>query len=193
MYEYIRGTITELTPACATIECNGMGYFIHISVNTYSQLSQGQNATIYLHPIVREDAHLLFGFADKNEREVFRHLISVSGVGANTARMILSSLSPIEIIGAISSGNSVMLRNIKGIGAKSAERIIVDLRDKIGKLSGTEEIFGIENNTIQNEALSALVMLGFSKAASEKVVSKLTKEEKPVAVEDLIRKALKLL
>jgi Holliday junction DNA helicase RuvA len=193
MYEYIKGKITELTPASVVLECQGIGYFIHISVNTYSQLATDKDVTIYLHPVIREDAHLLFGFADRNEREVFRFLISVSGIGANTARMILSSLSPTEVVVAISSGNSAALRSIKGIGVKAAERIIVDLRDKVGKMSGSDEIFGIESNTIQNEALSALIMLGFSKASSEKVVAKLMKDEKPTTVEDLIRKSLKML
>ena len=193
MYEYISGDITELTPAHLVIENGGTGYFVNISLNTYSALGGKKSARVYLHQVVREDAHLLFGFAERDERELFRLLITVSGIGANTARVMLSSLSTGEIRKAIIEGNVNMLKGVKGIGLKSAQRIIVDLKDKLGKLSESEEIFATEDNTIREESLSALIMLGFPKNAVEKVINQLSAEGQITSVENLVKRALKKL
>lgn len=193
MYEYISGKITELTPAYAVVENNGIGYLVHISLTTYTHLNGTEKAMLYLHHVVREDAQLFFGFFSRQERELFRLLISVSGVGPNTARMMLSSTSPDEIQKAISSANILVLKGIKGIGQKTAERIIVDLRDKINKASAQDEILTGGHNTIREEALSALLMLGFSRNASEKVLDKLLAEKAGLLAEELVKHALKLL
>lgn len=193
MIEYINGPVRKITPAFLVIETGGVGYFVNISLNTFSKLEHAPEYKVLIHEVIREDTHQLFGFADSEERDVFRHLISVSGVGASTARMVLSSLSPAEIEHAIASSDVNALKSVKGIGLKTAQRIIVDLKDKIGKTSSTGEIFAVSDNTAREEALSALVMLGFGKSAVSKVLEKLTKEEKNLTVEDLIRKALKLL
>ena len=193
MYEYIEGKIDELNPAYVILDSNGIGYFISISLTTYSQIQSQKNIRLMTHLVVREDAHLLYGFYSKIERDVFRQLISVSGVGANTARMMLSSLTPSEIQQAIVSANVSQLKNIKGIGTKTAERIIVDLKNKLGTEANGEEIFFTKDNRTRDEALSALVMLGFSKTAVEKVVNKLLTENKDIVVEDLVKKALKVL
>jgi Holliday junction DNA helicase RuvA len=193
MYEYIQGTITELTPTYAIVDNQGIGYYVHISLTSFSAMQAGKSQKLFLHQVIREDAHLLFGFVESTERELFRLLLSVSGVGANTARMILSSLTPSDLTSAIASGNLVALKGIKGIGAKTAERLLVDLRDKVGKIAGGEELTMSQSNTGRNEALSALVTLGFNRPAVEKVLTRLTREEPNSGVEDLIRKALKLL
>jgi holliday junction DNA helicase RuvA len=193
MYEFIRGKIVELTPAFAVIESNGMGYFINISVSSYSQMHGKQEVTLFLHLAVREDAHVLFGFASKMERELFRMLISVSGIGPNTARMVLSSLPPNEIQNAIHEGNVNVLQSVKGIGTKSAQRIIVDLKDKIGISSDEQQNFASLNNTLKIEALSAMEVLGFNKKTAEKVLEKLILTNPDSTVEDLIKKALKVL
>jgi holliday junction DNA helicase RuvA len=193
MYEYIAGNIKEMTPASLVIENAGIGFFVNISLNTYSVLSGKSSALLYLHQVVREDAHLLFGFADKPERELFRQLITVSGIGANTARLMLSSLSPSEIRNAITTGNVGVLKGVKGIGLKSAQRIIVDLKDKLGRVAQQEEIFTASGNTIREEALSALIMLGFPKNAVEKVINQLLAVSEAGSVEDLIKGALKKL
>lgn len=191
MFEYIKGEIKEISPAHLIIENNQIGYFINISVNTYSQLSGQDNALVYIYEVIREDAHHLFGFFEKKEREIFLHLISVSGVGANTARVMLSSLAPAEIQNAISTGNVNVLKSIKGIGAKTAERIIVDLKDKVGKIPDGEQIIARIDNTIKDEALSALVMLGFPKAKVDKIINEILKQNKALSVEELIKEALK--
>ncbi|HPF94057.1 MAG TPA: Holliday junction branch migration protein RuvA [Tenuifilaceae bacterium] len=191
MYEFISGKLVELSPAYAVIEAGGIGYQINISLNTFALLEGKSEATLYLHLVVREDAHLLYGFAAKEERELFRHLISVSGVGANTARVILSSLSPAEITQAIAQGDVNLLKQIKGIGLKTAQRIVVDLKDKIAKGSAEQEIFAQSNNTIRDEALSALVMLGFTKAVAEKTISQILKNSPNQTVEGIIKDALK--
>jgi holliday junction DNA helicase RuvA len=193
MYEYIRGKVIEVNPAQVVIEVSGIAYLIHISLNTYSILAKSSEAILFVHQVVREDAHLLFGFRDKKEREIFRLLISVSGIGANTARLILSSLSPSEIEKAIISADVRTLQNIKGIGQKTAQRLIVDLGSKFGKLTGTSEIFNLKSNTVREESLSALVNLGFSKLAAEKVLDRITGQykEAELSLEDLIKKALK--
>lgn len=193
MYEYINGKIVEVTPTYVVIEASGVGYFINISLYSYAEIQKLDECRIYLHQVIREDAHVLFGFYSKNEREIFRQLISVSGVGANTARMMLSSISPYEIQHAIIEENVNVLKKIKGIGAKSAERIIVDLKDKMGKVSGEHEIFTTKDNTIEEEALSALVLLGFNKNAVKKAIHKILTEHRDFSVEDVIKTALKIL
>ena len=191
MIEYIKGHITQITPTFVIIETGGIGYLVNISINTFSLLEGKTEFKILIHEVIREDAHQLFGFADAGEREIFRLLISVSGVGANTARMMLSSLSPGEIEKAIASSDVHVLQGVKGIGLKTAQRIIVDLKDKIGKHAGSGEIFSLTDNTNREEALSALVMLGFAKSAVAKVLDKIVREEKSLTVEDMIKRALK--
>lgn len=191
MIEYINGPVIKITPAFLVIETGGVGYFVSISLNTFSKLEHKTTYKVLIHEVIREDTHQLFGFADAEERDIFRQLISVSGVGASTARMVLSSLSPVEIERAIASSDVNALKSVKGIGLKTAQRIIVDLKDKIGKVAASGEIFAVSDNTAREEALSALVMLGFAKSAVSKVLEKLVKEEKNLTVEDLIRKALK--
>lgn len=191
MIDYIQGTVTRITPAFLTIETGGVGYFINISLSTFSKLEGKAQYKILVHEVIREDSHQLFGFADEEERETFRFLISVSGVGAATARMMLSSLSPAEIEKAIIGSDVNVLKSVKGIGLKTAQRIIVDLKDKLGKPSASGEIFAFSDNTRREEALSALVMLGFAKSAVIKVLDKIAREEKDLTVEDLIKRALK--
>jgi Holliday junction DNA helicase RuvA len=191
MIDYIKGTITQVTPTFLTIETGGVGYFVNISLTTFSKLEGKSDYKVLIHEVIREDAHLLFGFADKEEREIFRFLISVTGVGASTARMMLSSLSPGEVERAIIGSDVNVLKSVKGIGLKTAQRIIVDLKDKLGKQSGTGEIFALADNTRRDEALSALVMLGFAKGAVSKVLEKIVREDKDLTVEDMIKRALK--
>lgn len=193
MYEFIRGTIIERNPASVVIETAGVGYSVNISLNTYTKLSQKTEVLIYMHQVVREDAHLLFGFADKIERELFRNLISVNGVGANTAIMMLSSLSPDEIATAVTTENVAVLKAVKGIGIKTAQRIIIDLKDKLAKFRENDTIFTLPDNTILNESLSALVMLGFVKKDAEKVIAKILQEQPQSTVEGVIKQALKRL
>ncbi|MBR5167507.1 MAG: Holliday junction branch migration protein RuvA [Salinivirgaceae bacterium] len=191
MYEYIQGRIAELTPAYVVIDNGGVGYMILISLNTYTSLSGKEQAIVFTHYIVREDAQLLYGFASKTEREVFRLLLTVSGVGANTARMVLSSLSASELRDAVLTGNVGMIKSIKGVGQKTAERIIVDLKDKIGKTEANTDFLFAQSNTNREEALSALVALGFQKNVVEKLLDKLLKENPTMQVEEMVKKALK--
>lgn len=191
MYEYIQGKITELTPASVVIDNQGIGYFISISLNTYSALSGKEQAIVFIHQVVREDAQLLFGFYNKTEREIFRQLITVSGIGANTARMMLSSMSPDEIREAILTANVKLLSGIKGIGAKTAQRVIIDLKDKVGKFDISNDFLLSISNTNREEALSALVMLGFTKNTVEKVLDKVLKDNPKAEVEELVKQALK--
>jgi Holliday junction DNA helicase RuvA len=163
MLNYIKGELVDLTPTNAILEVNGIGYEINISLHSYSQLNGATTCKVFVHQVIREDAHLLFGFATLDERSVFRYLISVSGIGASTARMILSSLSPDEVRNAIALADVTLLQSIKGIGAKSAQRIIIDLKDKIVKSADISQIFKPIDNTIKKEALSALEILGFSR------------------------------
>lgn len=192
MIDYIKGEIAELSPASITIECGGIGYQANISLNTYSVLNGTSSAKIYVYESIREDAYVLFGFADKGERQLFLHLISVSGVGPSTARVILSSMNFTEIESAIATENVAVLQSIKGIGPKTAQRIIVDLKDKIiatdvqGK--ATESTMVSDNSPA---AVSALVMLGFSQSISAKTVSKIVKESPALSVEAIIKEALK--
>jgi Holliday junction DNA helicase RuvA len=191
MIDYINGVIKKVTPTYLIIETGGIGYLVYISLTTFSLIEKKSEYKILIHEVIREDAHQLFGFAGHEERDIFRLLISVNGVGANTARMMLSSLSPAEIVNAISLSEVNVLKGIKGIGLKTAQRIIVELKDKIGSHAGGEQIFALTDNTIHEEALSALVMLGFAKSAVTKVLDKIIREEKNLTVEDLIKKALK--
>lgn len=194
MIDYIRGSITDLTPASVTIETYGIGYLINISLSTYTFLQGKDEALVYIYEAIREDSHTLYGFFDKHEREIFVHLISVSGVGPSTGRMILSSLSSQEVESVIASENATALQTVKGIGAKTAQRIILDLKDKI-KYTGAGTTVTVPAATFASahgqEAVSALVMLGFTKAASEKVVAKITKATPNLTVEAIIKQALK--
>ena len=193
MIEYIKGKIAETSPTNAVIECYGIGYDVNISLTTYSLLTVGEEAKLYIYEAIREDAHLLYGFINRRERELFVLLISVSGVGPNTARIILSSVTPDELENVIASENVGLLKNVKGIGTKTAERIIVDLKDKI-KVGDSTFIIGTrESNEVQEETVAALVMLGYAQAAAKKVVQKLAKENPNYKVEELIKIALKAL
>ncbi len=193
MYEFIEGEFVEKSPAHLIVQGGHLAYHIHISVFTYSQISSLLSGRIYLHFVVREDAQILYGFAGREEREIFRMLISVSGVGANTARLILSSLSPDEITQAILAGNVSLLQGIKGIGAKSAQRIIIDLKDKLGKGAGIDELFFSQDKTSRDEALSALVALGFPKKTIEKTVTRILSEQPELSVEEVVKAALKFM
>lgn len=193
MYEYIKGLLVEATPTFAVIECGGVGYYISISVNTYSQISSAKEVMLYLHQIVREDAHLLYGFFSKEERTVFRQLISVSGVGANTASVMLSSMTVNEIAGAIMTENVNAIKSVKGIGLKTAQRVIIELKDKITAVGYAEEANLGCTSTIKEEALAALVMLGFVKAQASKVLDKIVAAGGVASVEELIKLALKQL
>lgn len=193
MYAFISGRIAEITPAYAIVDNHGVGYFINITLNTFTAIGEQTEVKLYTHLQVLEDAHNLFGFYTAKERDMFELLISVSGVGCNTARLILSSLTVNELSTAIAGEDIRTIQAVKGIGSKTAQRIIVDLRDKVRKTEYTEEVVGIANNTVKNEALSALVILGFSKNAAGKVLDKLLKQTPDASVEVLIREALKLL
>lgn len=193
MYEYIQGEIDELNPAYLVLQCGGVGYALHISLNTFSALQGSTSAKVYTHFIIREDAHLLYGFATTSERELFRNLLSVNGVGAATALMMLSSLSPDEITAAIASENVGLLKSVKGIGIKTAQRIIIDLKDKVGKATHPEQILIPADNTIRNEALSALVMLGFARKDADAALGKVMKENPGITVEAVIKLTLKRL
>jgi Holliday junction DNA helicase RuvA len=195
MIEYIKGEITDLTPAYVVVESNGVGYFVNISLNTYTALSSSSSCKIYIYEAIREDAYVLYGFSEKAEREKFMLLISVSGIGANTARMILSSLTVSELETAIATGNVSALKSIKGIGAKTAERAIVDLKDKISKTSeGVAQLpLMTAVSQVKTEALSALTMLGFKSQDSSKVLDKIFLEQPSITVEEAIKKALKML
>ena len=197
MIEYIKGELTELTPALATIEAAGIGYGLNISLNTFSAIQGKKEVKLYVYEAIREDAHLLYGFVNKRERETFLLLITVNGVGANTARMILSSLSVSELCNAISAGNARLIQNVKGIGKMTAQRIIVDLREKIVSLGIADEIppggqmSAPVNNQVKDEAVSALTMLGFAPAPSQKVVLAILQEQPDAPVETVVKLALK--
>lgn len=196
MIEYIKGEIIELTPAQMILECAGIGYELNISLNTYSFYNGKPTGKVYVYEIIREDAHLLFGFADKAEREIFLQLISVSGVGPNTARMILSSFSPSELVRVIAEKNETALTAVKGIGLKTAQRILVDLKNKVKPLEGIAGTSGgrlTGNSAVAEEAVAALVMLGFQKAASQKAVSTILKGSPALAVEQVVKTALRML
>ncbi|HOE05895.1 MAG TPA: Holliday junction branch migration protein RuvA [Bacteroidales bacterium] len=192
MYEYVRGLLTELNPTYAVVDNHGTGWCVQISLTTFSALKQGLEVQLYLHMIVREDAHTLYGFAEKQERAVFRQLILVNGIGPNTARMILSSLSPDELITAIATNNIGVLKTIKGIGQKSAERMVIELKDKIGNISvDISQNFNASGNSLHDDALQALLMLGFNKSAIDKVLRNILKDGAAASVEQVVKRALK--
>lgn len=193
MFEYIKGAVAVLKPSHVILEANSVGYFITISLNTYTQLNGQEIIKLFIHQVIREDAHLLFGFATESERELFRMLISVNGIGSNTAIMMFSSLSPDEIRNAILLDNVNLLKSIKGIGIKTAQRVIIDLKDKVGKSPGSEQIVASADNTLRNEALSALLMLGFAKKPVEKELDKILAANPSQSVENVIKQALKSL
>lgn len=197
MYEYISGKVAEATPTYAVVEAAGVGYFINISLKTYADIEHAEEAKLYVHFVVREDQQALFGFSSKLERELFRQLISVSGVGGNTARMILSTYSPRELQNIIATENAVLLKNVKGLGLKTAQKIIVELSGKMLELGASDLM--INTPTVKarpesfDEALAALAMLGFQKTASEKVLNNIFKNNPAISVEEAIRTALKSL
>jgi len=196
MYDYIKGEIAELTPAYVVIDAGGVGYCINITLPTYTTLNGQKNARLFIYEAIREDAHVLYGFMNQAERQLFLLLISVSGIGANTARMIMSSYSTQEIQDMIATGNVTALNGIKGIGTKTAQRIIVDLKDKILKVAGASSTgqYSIPiSNPVKEEAVSALVMLGFAANASQKAVEQILKTEPDLRVEQLIKMALKMM
>lgn len=198
MYDYLRGPIAELTPTYVVVECGGVGYILSISLQTYAALEGRGEAMLYVHQVVREDLWQLYGFAERTERDLFRMLIGVSGVGGGTARVILSTYTPSELSNIISSENAVLLKNVKGLGLKTAQKIIVELKDKVvGVASGVGSVAttGVAalGSEVYNEALAALGMLGFGKAASEKVLRRVLKENPTAEVEEVIRLALKQL
>ena len=202
MIEYLRGKLAELEPTMATVDCMGVGYGVNITLNTYAAILGKEDVKLWIYESIREDAYQLWGFSTKVEREVFLLLITVSGIGANTARMILSALSPQELCNIISSGNAKMLTQVKGIGPKAAQRIIVDLGDKIMALAadasmpqggGKNTGVATMNNEVMDEAIQALTMLGFSPAPTSKVVSKILTDEPSAPVENVIKLALKML
>ena len=196
MIEYIKGEIVELTPARLILECGGVGYELNISLTTYSAFNGKTTGKLFVYEVIREDAHLLFGFAERVERELFLLLTSVSGVGPNTARMILSSLPPKELVEAIASKNEAVLTAVKGIGLKTAQRILVDLKNKVKnveRLASVEVTEAPSNGAVAEEAVAALVMLGFQKAASQKAVTAILKGSPAMAVEQVIKTALRML
>ncbi|MBN2747293.1 MAG: Holliday junction branch migration protein RuvA [Bacteroidales bacterium] len=194
MYEYLNGKLIEKNPAYVIIDCQGIGYYVNISLNTFSALSDKENCKLFTHFIVREDAHILYGFFDDFERNVFRNLLSVSGVGASTARMILSALTSNEVIDAIARGDVGLLKSVKGIGLKSAQRIIIDLKGKLDMASEGSSILSFEHNSLKEEALSGLVVLGFTKQIAQKGIEKaLSAHPEIERVEHLIKEVLKLM
>ena len=196
MIEYIKGEIVELTPARMILECGGIGYELNISLTTYSAFNGKQTGKLFVYEVIREDAHLLFGFAERMERELFLLLTSVSGVGPNTARMILSSLPPKELVETIASKNEAVLTAVKGIGSKTAQRILVDLKNKVKSVEGltpVDVVAAPSNGAVAEEAVAALVMLGFQKAASQKAVTSILKGSPAMAVEQVVKAALRML
>lgn len=193
MYEYIKGILVEATPAYVVVECGGIGYNIHVSLNTYTKIASAQDVLLYIHQVIREDVHLFYGFFSKEERSLFRSLISVSGIGANTANVMLSSMSVEEITGAIMTENVNAIKSVKGIGVKTAQRVIIELKDKVGKEGVVLENMGVLSNTMKEEALSALVMLGFARVQVGKTLDKICTTGKVDSVEELIKLALKQL
>lgn len=192
MYAYIDGKLTFKNPAYVVIEAGGIGYHINISLNTYSNLADAERCKLYTWLHVKEDGHTLYGFADEGERRLFLHLISVSGIGPNTGRMILSSITPTEIQAAIVNADYPLIQRIKGLGAKTAQRLVLELQDKLKK-EGVDSLISMpQHNTVKDEALSALVMLGFAKQTAEKTIDQILKvTEGTLSVEQLIKQALK--
>lgn len=195
MYEYVKGSLAELAPAYAVVEAGGVGYYLHISLQTYSEIEHAAEVKLWVHYVVREDAQVLYGFSTKAERELFRHLVSVSGVGGNTARTILSTYAPQELQSIIATENAVLLKNVKGLGLKTAQKIIVELSGKMAGLGlpagGTPVAAG--RGAVYDEALAALLMLGFARVAADKAVTDVLKETPAATVEEAVRRALKRL
>lgn len=191
MITHLKGKLVEKNPTYVVVECDGVGYLAHISLHTYSLLPDDEAVMVYTHLQVREDAHTLYGFAEKSEREIFRLLLSVSGIGASTARTMLSSMTPMQIRDAIATSDVPIIQGIKGIGAKTAQRVILDLRDKVLKIPELGEVSLKSGNTNKEEALSALEVLGFARKQSEKVVDKVLSEDSSLSVEAIIKRSLK--
>ena len=191
MITQLKGRMVEKSPTELVIDCNGVGYLVNISLHTFSKLSDSENISLFTHLQVKEDSHTLFGFFEKTERNLFRQLISVSGIGASTARTMLSSLSPNEIQSAIISGNVSTIQSVKGIGLKTAQRVIIDLKDKVSLISENDQFIGNINNTNQDEALSALEVLGYSRKQTSRVIEMLLNDSPELTVEELIKRALK--
>ena len=191
MITHIKGKLVEKNPTDVVIDCNGVGYLLNISLHTFSQIPNEENIMLYTHLQVKEDAHSLFGFSSKSEREVFRLLISVSGIGANIARTMLSSLTPKQIREGIATNDVALIQSIKGIGAKTAQRVILDLKDKILKIYDIDEVSVVRNNTSKDEALSALEVLGFVKKQAERAIDKIVAAQPEANVETIIKQALK--
>ena len=191
MITHLSGKLVEKNPTYVIVECNGVGYFLHISLHTFSLLPSDENITIYTHLQVKEDSHTLFGFMEKAEREIFLLLISISGIGPSIARTMLSSLNPTQVRNAIANGEVTTIQAVKGIGAKTAQRVIVELKDKVLKVQDMDEVSLSSNNTTKEEALSALEVLGFNRRQSEKVVDRVLSQGTSLSVEDIIKQALK--
>ena len=191
MIHHLKGKLVEKNPTHVIIECAGVGYFVNISLHTFSKIPDVENIDLFTHLQVKEDSHTLFGFVEKSEREIFRLLLSVSGIGSSTARTMLSSLSPVQIRDAIANGDVPSIQAIKGIGAKTAQRVILDLRDKILKVYGIDEVSTYSNNTKKDEALSAVEVLGFVRRQAEKAVDKVLSQDSSLSVENIIKLALK--
>jgi len=191
MITHIRGRLIQKSPTAVVVDCNGIGYFIHISLHTFSQLTDNESIKLHTHFQVKEDSHQLYGFVSQIEREIFRLLISVSGIGANTARTMLSSLTPKQIREGIAAEDVGLIQSVKGIGLKTAQRVIIDLKDKILKLYDIDESLSISNNTNKDEALSALEVLGFAKKQSERIVVQILSKNPEASAELIIKEALK--
>ncbi|SDZ88288.1 Holliday junction DNA helicase subunit RuvA [Flavobacterium gillisiae] len=191
MIAHLQGKLVEKTPTEVVIDCGGVGYHVNISLHTYSLLPNADFIKLFTHLQIKEDAHTLFGFVEKSEREIFKMLLSVSGIGASIARTMLSSLDPKQITNAIASGDVVTIQSIKGIGSKTAQRVILDLKEKVLKLYDLDEVSMSQSNTNRDEALSALEVLGFVRKTSEKIIEKIVKEDPDASVESIIKKALK--
>ena len=191
MITHLKGKLVEKSPTNVVIEVNGIGYWINISLTTFSQIPDNENIKLYTHLQIKEDSHSLYGFYTKKEREIFRLLISVSGVGTSTARTMLSSLDPQQVVEAISSNNVSIVQSVKGIGSKTAQRLIIELRDKILKIYDMDESYVNSNNTTREEALSALEVLGINKKSSERLVDNIIKENQDISVEEIIKETLK--
>lgn len=191
MITHIQGRLVEKTPTDVVIDCNGVGYQIHISLHTYSKIPNSENIKLFTYMQIKEDAHSLFGFVEKSERELFKMLLSVSGIGASIARTMLSSMEPKQILNAIATADVVTIQSIKGIGTKTAQRVILDLKEKVLKIYDLDEVSISLNNTNKDEALSALEVLGFNKKLAEKVIDRIVKDSPDASVESLIKLALK--
>jgi Holliday junction DNA helicase RuvA len=191
MIHHLRGKLVEKNPTHVIVECGGVGYFINISMNTFSKLPEQENISIFTHLQIKEDSHTLYGFVEKSEREIFRLLLSVSGIGSSIARTMLSSMSPSQIRDAIANGDVPSIQSIKGIGTKTAQRVILDLRDKVLKVYDIDELSLSANNTNKDEALSALEVLGFARKQAERVVDKVLSQDTSLSVENIIKLALK--